>query len=267
MDIDIEEIPRQPYTPDENTLRPVDGSLLQFFIETIYKDWHCSVYDPIDGNYGQWPWESLGHDVFQRFGPTLSSTVVRNAVLLLSLRNHLEQHNHELLEMEYKDRFYGAMRKAISTHAYIDLLYASYFACFAALLESPLSVDDFIRHFKGFVSVLITVAPVCTPAEARSACVLFAHIMHMRATFKEWTHLRIKASENLKQLFETAVILLNSANRGGTQGWHSTYGRYPEVHTRDFRPRTRMFWSIRLGPRLLRNSLWNLGILQLCEGH
>src|SRR5271154_986859 len=134
----IEEIPRQPPTPDENTLGPVDGALLQFFMKAIHNDWHHSVYYPIDGRY-QRTCESLGDDVFQRFGPTLSSTAVRNAVLLLSLRNHLRHHNHELLDMEYKDRFYGAMRKAISTHAYIDVLYASYFACFAALfdLESP----------------------------------------------------------------------------------------------------------------------------------
>jgi len=86
-DDDVEEIPRQPYTPDENMLTQVDGTLLQFYIETIHNDWFYSVEDAEDRPY--WRSGSLGHDVFQQFGPTLSSLAVRNAVILLSLQNHI----------------------------------------------------------------------------------------------------------------------------------------------------------------------------------
>jgi hypothetical protein len=228
-------------------LRPSDGSFLQFFIEAVHNEWHCYEDYRIDGKCRC---ESFGHDVFQRFGPTLSSMAVRNAVLLLSLRNHPGQHNNDLLEMEYKNRFYRAMRKAIIAHAYIDVLYASYFACFAALSDlkrRSSSVDVFITHLKGFVLVLITVVPSCTPTELLSACILFTHIIYTTAIFQEWTRFSITASENLKQLFETAFILLNSASRSGLQDWHSTSGLYLELLTRDFRRRTRVFWYVRLG--------------------
>jgi hypothetical protein len=256
-------------------LGPVDGALLQFYIATV----HADCFYVADINDPGWGWHSepLGYDVFQRFGPTLSSMAVRNAVLLLSLRNGLGQDNNDLLEMEYKDRFYGAMRKAISAHAYIDVLYASYFACFAALLDlkrRSSSVYNFIRHLKGFVSVLITVAPVCTPTELLSAWILFTHIIYTTAIFQEWTRFSITASENLKQLFETAFILLNSASRSGLQDWHSTSGLCLELLTGDFRRRAPVFWYVRLGRgyyRIIASSSVtasrNLCILQLSEGH
>jgi len=138
----IEDIPRQPHGPDENILRPLDGILLQFYMEKIDRLLQSDMYTyettPPEDWYvnragrPEWHFASFGHDVFQRFGPMLPSISVRYAILLLSLRSYGSFYsgtNLSLLKMEYKDRFYQAMRKAIDVGAYTDVLYASYFTC------------------------------------------------------------------------------------------------------------------------------------------
>jgi len=219
-------------------LGPVDGALLQFYIATV----HADYFEVGESKGAGWGWRSepLGHDVLQRFGPTLASMAVRNAVILLSLQRQqrrLDNQSNDLLEMEYKDRFYGAMRNAIRERAYTDVLYASYFACLAGLIDlsrrkSKSSHDDFIKHLKGFSSVTITVAPVFTVTEILSTFILLGNLI-------EWTccytsPLSRSSMKDISQPLEAAYTALESANRSVPRGYRLAYGHWLNLIPDDF---------------------------------
>ena len=236
----VEEIPRQPPTSAGNMLGPVDGALLQFYIATVHGD-YVEIFAEVKGAGSGWRSEPLGHDVLKRFGPTLASMAVRNAVILLSLQRqqrHIDNQSNDFLEMEYKDRFYGAMRNAIRRQAYTDVLYASYFACLWGLIDlsqrkgKTSSRDDFIKHLKGFCSVLITVAPVFTVTEILSTFILLGNLI-------EWTFYYTDSFQNssMKDIFqplEAAYIALESANRSVPRGHGPAYGDWLNLIPDDF---------------------------------
>jgi hypothetical protein len=228
-DDDIEEIPRQPRAPHEDMLNPVDGYFLQHYVRRIHDHWIYRVVwssSPEDHAAGLTRYfGSLGHDVFQRFGLNLPSMAVRYAVLLVSLQIRKCWYPHlynDSLEMEYKDRFYRAMHRAISIRAYTDVLYASYFACLRGVFEQTTSsLDEFITNFKGFISVLMTAAPAYTQTETLSAVILLANVL-------QWMDCSMSArfsfTEDIYQSIEAAYIALKSGN-GAPQGCQTTYGR------------------------------------------
>lgn len=162
------EISRVPGPPMEEALSPVDGFLLQCYMETF--------------NVGRfWFGMPVGVDFFQIFGPTLNSMAVRYAVLLATLESdkNIYHHDRDLMTMDYNDRFYRAMRKAIAMRRYTEVLYASYFACFLNSLhlhrrQTTSSLrEGFITHLKGFVSALKAVTNIRTDTEYLPADVLF----------------------------------------------------------------------------------------------
>ena len=218
------DLPRQPHTPDAIMLRPFDGILLQFYLTTIDISLRYRVYALTAGHdriaHPDWSCESLGHDVFQRFGPTLSTMAVRYAILLFSLRklghiNHCDRQH--LVTMEYQDHFYRAMRKAIDMQAYTDVLYASYFTCLRELLltdhqQIGFRWDEFITHLRGFVSAIKIAAPTSTHAELISTKTLFANILHWTVMFSRRADVPDAWLKGFIRHFEVAHFALKSAH-------------------------------------------------------
>jgi len=231
-----QDIPRQPPTPDEVRLGPIDGVLLQFYVKSIDPALRYKVYAITPRHDGiahpDWCSDSFGHDVFQRFGPNLSTMAVRYAILLFALQkvgDLYDPNQRDLLRMNYKDNFYRAMLEAINMKAYPDVLYASYFTCLEELLLSGdqfgigFRRDEFVIHLNGFVSALKMAAPGSTHAELLAAKILFANVLHWTMRFSRHANAPDTWLRDFLPHFEAAHVALKSANKSVRQGCHTAF--------------------------------------------
>lgn|SRR5277367_387311 len=86
----------------------------------------------------------------RRFGPHISSSVVRFAVLFYSSYRK-EGGKLSYLGMEYLARFYESAREAIAREAYVELIYACYAMCLYELASTRHYSEDFEKHANGFL--------------------------------------------------------------------------------------------------------------------
>lgn len=91
--------------------------------------------------------------ILRRFGPTLTSKSVRNAIVLNSIRDlrcreSLVVGNHQ--ELDYLGRVYRYAQVAIKQNAVFDLVYTCYGLCQYAYV-ADLPFDEVTKHVSGFL--------------------------------------------------------------------------------------------------------------------
>jgi len=87
--------------------------------------------------------------VFRRFGPSLSSPVIRFGCVLYSMSKRGDAKAFDISHLMYLDKFYTAMRRAIDQQSFIEVAYGSFIAVMYSLKQHrPFS--EITNHAKAF---------------------------------------------------------------------------------------------------------------------
>jgi hypothetical protein len=133
-------IPRQPPTPADSHLTPLEAMCLQEYRYLPMQLWTT----PLTDESVLWWVLNSRNCLFRRFGPNLSARAVRYSVVLLTARPI-----ENIVSLEYLGRCYSAMRDAGSRKAFLELVYA----CFALGIygmKSSQPWEEISLHIKWF---------------------------------------------------------------------------------------------------------------------
>ena len=137
------DIPRAPLPPTDHALPSTDGLYMAFYWCTS-ATWVDLLNDRITDVE-----HPLATCTAHRFGPHISSKLVRAAVLFYSSLRKEQKLSY--LGMQYLAEFYQRAREAIDQEYYVELLYACYIMCLCELACKRKFYGDFEKHASGFL--------------------------------------------------------------------------------------------------------------------
>ena len=168
-------VPRQVPTPDDDVLSPFEGMMIQWFHRNGL-DWYygfnyeCFIFE----------WRDLPRPrstLYYRFGPKLSSKVVRNAVILLGGLFQGGWANQRCQELEFRGQFYCHAIQAINNNCYADIAYASYTMCRYAIGRDA-GWGEIPQHFNGFLAAYEKLVTSTDDDEVAYLQVLYACLLN-----------------------------------------------------------------------------------------
>lgn len=151
---DIEHIPREPFTPTDQTLSSFDGLYMQFYWCTSGL-WFDLINDGMTD--AKLP---LALCAARRFGPHISSKLVRASVLVYS--SFRKERKLSYLGMQYLAQFYQSAKEAIDRESYVELAYACYAMCLYEMAYRRRFSEDFAKHANGFLISVQNMMDKCT---------------------------------------------------------------------------------------------------------
>lgn len=146
VDVDkrtIETIQWRPTTPSEQTLPSFDGQYMEFYWCTSSM-WFDLINDHTTNSA-----HPFAISIAHRFGPHISSKLVRSAVLFYS--SFRKDRSLSYSGMLYLAQFYEYAREAIDQDSYVDLVYGCYIMCVAEMTCRRRLFGDFEKHANGFL--------------------------------------------------------------------------------------------------------------------
>ena len=155
-------IPRQPLTPDYETITPTEALYVQHYREHQLR-YFSAYYSYMFTSAERHQISGTSH-LFRRFGPYLSSKAVRYAVILFS--DSLQGFRFgRLEELRYQSQFFKYTLNAINGNAYAELAYACFAVCMYEI-QSEKPVDEIAKHYMGFLLAFTNLAHVsATPLD------------------------------------------------------------------------------------------------------
>ena len=146
VDVDertIETIQWRPTTPSEQTLPSFDAQYMEFYWCTSSM-WFDLINDrPTSSAH---PFAIF---IAHRFGPHVSSKLVRSAVLFYS--SFRKDRSLSYSGMLYLAQFYEYAREAIDQDSYVDLVYGCYIMCVVEMACRRRLFGEFEKHANGFL--------------------------------------------------------------------------------------------------------------------
>jgi len=136
-------IPREPRPPIDQTLPPFDGLYMEFY-------WRASGmwFDLINDRMSDTA-HPLAKCAAHRFGPHMSSKLVRSAVLYYS--SFRKERQLSYTGMQYLDRFFELAKDAIDRQSNVELVYACYVMCLREMTCGRKLYGEFENHADGFM--------------------------------------------------------------------------------------------------------------------
>jgi hypothetical protein len=139
----IDLIPWGPPTPDDQMLCASDALYMEFYWCTS-GTWFDLINDrTADAT------NPLAICTAHRFGPHISSKLVRSAILYYS--SFRKDRSLSYLGMLYLAQFFEYARQAIEQGSYVELLYGCYIMCQSEMTCRRRLFGDFEKHAKGFL--------------------------------------------------------------------------------------------------------------------
>jgi len=139
----LECIPRAPLPPADHALPSSDGLYMEFYWCTS-STWFDLLNDRVTDVE-----HPLAVCAAHRFGPHISSKLVRSAVLHYS--SFRKERELSYLGMQYLAEFYQLAREAIDRESYAELLYACYIMCLNEMACRRKFAGDLEKHASGFM--------------------------------------------------------------------------------------------------------------------
>lgn len=143
VEIVIECIPRAPLPSHDHILPSSDGLYMEFYWCTS-STWFDLLNDRITDVE-----HPLAVCAAHRFGPHISSKLVRSAVLHYS--SFRKERELSYLGMQYLGEFYKNAREAIDRESYAELMYACYIMCLNEMACRRKFAVDLEKHASGFM--------------------------------------------------------------------------------------------------------------------
>ena len=201
-DVQIAEyVPRELPTPTDQTLSRIDGLCMEFYWCTS-GTWFDLVNESMKDAA-----HPLAMCIAQRFGPYVSSRVVRSAMLFYS--SFRKEHQLSYLGMQYLAQFYESAREAIDRESNVELLYACYIICLCEMACRRTLFKEFAKHASGFITSYQNVIDAGVLTTEEDKVMSQAHklvIQITRITTSQWHQ-----DENWFSFTETIIQRLESA--------------------------------------------------------
>jgi len=139
----IEIIPCPQTTPAEQSLPSCDGLYMEFYWYTSSM-WFDLINDRTTNSS-----HPFAICTAHRFGPYISSKLVRSAILFYS--SFRKDRSLSYSAMLYLAQFYEYARQAIDQNSYVDLVYACYIMCIVEMTCRRRLFGEFEKHANGFL--------------------------------------------------------------------------------------------------------------------
>src|SRR5271154_1668111 len=136
-------IPWGPPTPIDQTLCASDALYMEFYWCTSGM-WFDLINDRTTDATNPFVVCTV-----QRFGPHISSNLVRSAILFYS--SFRKDHSLSYLGMLYLAQFYEYAKEAIEQGSYVELVYGCYIMCLTEMACRRRLFGDFEKHANGFL--------------------------------------------------------------------------------------------------------------------
>jgi len=171
-------VPPEVPTADDEVLSQFEGMVLQWFHRSnLYWYWHNdSIHYFLPASFRNSSTDPTTF-LYGRYGPKLSSKVVRDAAILLCSHFQEGWASDKFRELEFRGQFYNHAIEAINNNCYADIAYASYMMC-RYVLNRGGSWEEISKHFSGFlVAYEKLVTSTDNDAEGLSLKMLYANLL------------------------------------------------------------------------------------------
>jgi hypothetical protein len=195
------DIPMNMLPAPSETLSSADGQCMTYYWRT------SGVWFDLINNVESGPSHALATCVARRFGPHISSPVVRSAYLYYS-SYRIEGGKITVQGMVYLSDYFQQARKAIEMEDYVDLMYASYAICLYEMTSRRFFTLEFAKHAEGFLISLEKGRKYLTYEEE----VVMMSAYEMISNALDISRSRWSTNKNWREFFGALIQRLECAN-------------------------------------------------------